>query len=122
MVRFDKTFKTIMEHVRKMLDCSHFDLNRHIKATIFSETSDPSPMLKYYNELLQNTNFALPDRHLLEFDREVFRKTINKISRAHKKELEWVRNLAIYETKAHLEKKFGETSETLHLECSNLID
>lgn len=52
MVRFDKTFKMIMEHVKRMLDCSHFDLNRHIKATIFSDSNEPSPMLKFYNELI----------------------------------------------------------------------
>ena len=30
MVKFDKTFKLIMGHVRKMLSISQHDLNRHI--------------------------------------------------------------------------------------------
>lgn len=52
MVRFDKTFKMIMEHVRKLLNVNHIDLNRQIENTIFSKHSEPSPLLKYYNELL----------------------------------------------------------------------
>lgn len=30
MVKFDKTFKMVMDHVRKLLKISHVDLNRHI--------------------------------------------------------------------------------------------
>ena len=52
MVKFDKTFKMVMEHVRKMLNISHHDLNKHIKETIFGKNSEPSALLKYYNELL----------------------------------------------------------------------
>ena len=106
MVKFDKTFKLIMDHVKKMLNVSHHDLNRHIEQSIFGKNAEPSALLKYYNELLQNTNFCLPDRKRLDLDKQVFRKMINKICRAHKKELDWVRNLAIHETNAHLEKKF----------------
>ena len=43
---------------------------------------------------------------MLDFDRQVFRQTINNIVKAHKKELEWVRNLSLHETKAHMEKRF----------------
>jgi len=52
----------------------------------------------------------------------VFRKTIDKIVKAHKKEVDWVRNVAIHDTKAHLEKRFEETSKVLQVECSILID
>ena len=34
MVKFDKTFKVVMEHVRKLLDISLVDLNRHIEKSI----------------------------------------------------------------------------------------
>ena len=30
MVKFDKTFKMVMEHVRKMMNISYRDLNKHI--------------------------------------------------------------------------------------------
>ena len=63
MVKFDQTFKLVMDHVRKMLDISPHDLNRHINLSIFgNKLKEPSVMLKYYNELLQNTNFCLPGR------------------------------------------------------------
>ena len=62
MVKFDKTFKMVMDHVRKQLDISPIDLNKHIELSILGPRSEPSPMLKYYNEILQNTNFCLPDR------------------------------------------------------------
>ena len=68
MINFDKTFKMVMEHVRKMLDISHIDLNKHIKNSILGDQSEPSAVLKYYNELIQNTNFTLPDRVRLDFD------------------------------------------------------
>ena len=68
MVKFDSTIKMVMDHVRKMLKISHIDLNRHIENTILGKSAEPSPMLKYYNELLRNTNFDLPERHRLEFD------------------------------------------------------
>ena len=55
----------------------------------------------------------LPDRHKLEFDQKVFRKTIDKVVKAHKVELDWVRNLVIHESKKHLEKKFHLTSQTI---------
>ena len=122
MVKFDKTFKMVMDHVRKQLDISPIDLNKHIEDSILGKQSKPSPLLKYYNELLGSSNFALPPRHRLEFDQKVFRKTIDKVVKAHKKELDWVRNLAVYETKAHLEKRFQQTSMTLQDECSNLLN
>lgn len=52
MIKFDKTFKMVMDHVRKMLDISHIDLNRHIEKSIMGINAEPSPLLKYYNELL----------------------------------------------------------------------
>ena len=68
MVKFDKTFKMVMDHCRKMLDISHIDLNKHIRKNILGDLSEPSAVLKYYNELIQNTNFTLPDRAKLDFD------------------------------------------------------
>ena len=106
MVKFDKTFKMVMEHVRKMLDISHVDLNRHIEKSILGDQAEPSAMLKYYNELLQNTNFTLPNRQKLDFDQQVFRKTIDKIVKAHSIELDWVRNVVVHEARSHLEKRF----------------
>ena len=122
MVKFDKTFKLVMDHVRRMLKISHGDLSKHIDESLMGKKSEPSALLKYYNELLQNTNFTLPDKHRLDFDQQVFRKTIDKIVKAHKKEVDWVRNVAIHDTKAHLEKRFEETSVVLQQECSTLID
>lgn len=52
MVKFDKTFKMVMDHVRKMMKISHHDLNRHIYESIMSDKAEPSVLLKYYNELL----------------------------------------------------------------------
>ena len=52
MIKFDKTFKMVMDHVRKMLNISHIDLNKHIEKSIMGNQAEPSPLLKYYNELL----------------------------------------------------------------------
>lgn len=52
MVKFDKTFKLVMDHVRRMLKISHRDLNRHIHETMMGDKSEPSATLKFYNELL----------------------------------------------------------------------
>ena len=111
MVKFDKTIKLVMDHVRRMMKISTTDLNRHIRDTITGPNGEPSALLKYYNELLQNTNFAMPNYRRLDFDQQVFRKTINRIVKAHKKEVDWVRNVATHDTKAHLERCFGETSK-----------
>ena len=62
MVKFDKTFKLVMDHVRRQFKISHHDLNKHIEDSIMGKQSEPSAVLKYYNELLVNTNFALPER------------------------------------------------------------
>ena len=121
MVKFDKTFKLVMDHVRKQLNISHIDLNRHIESSILGINSEPSPMLKYYNELLTNTNFILPEKHKLEIDQKVFRKIINKVVLAHKKELDWVRNLAVHESKKHILKRFEQTGQLLEDECSSLL-
>ena len=52
MVKFDKTFKLVMDHVRKQLKISYIDLNKHIEQSILGPRSEPSALLKYYNELL----------------------------------------------------------------------
>ena len=122
MVKFDKTIKLVMDHVRRMMKISNRDLNRHINETILGPKTEPSALLKYYNELELNTNFAMPNQRKLDFDLQVFRKTINRIVKAHGKEVDWVRNVATHDTKAHLERCFGETSQQLQAECSILID
>ena len=52
----------------------------------------------------------------------MFRKAIDRIKKAHNKELDWVRNVAKQDTKAHLERRFGEASQALKAECSIVID
>ena len=106
MVKFDNTIKLVMDHVRRMLKISDIDLNRHIRDTILNPESEPSVMLKYYNEILGNSNFTLPEKRRLEFDREVFRLAITRILKAHSKEINWVRNVAINDSKSHIEKCF----------------
>ena len=64
----------------------------------------------------------LPNRHKLDFDQQVFRKTIDKITKAHKKELDWVKNLVVHESRKHLEDRFKQTSQILADECSNLLN
>jgi len=110
MVKFDKTFRKVMEHTQKLLKTSHRDLERRIQSSILSSQSKPSPMLKYYNELLQNTNFMLPERHRLEVDQLVFRKMIEKICNAHRLELAWVKNMMVHDAKSLLTEKFEYTS------------
>ena len=46
-----------MDHVRKLMKVSLEDLNRHIQDSIMGEKAEPSALLKFYNELLQDTNF-----------------------------------------------------------------
>lgn len=52
----------------------------------------------------------------------MFRKTIDKITKAHKKELDWVKNLVVHESRKHLEDRFKQTSQILADECSNLLN
>ena len=52
MVKFDKTFKLIMDHVKRMIKMSPHDLNRHIQETILGDKTEPSALLKFYNEIL----------------------------------------------------------------------
>jgi len=61
MVKFDKTIKLVMDHVRRMMKISNQDLTRHIRETILGPQAEPSGLLKYYNEILQNTNFSMPN-------------------------------------------------------------
>ena len=52
MVKFDKLFKTIMNHCQKMLTLEPRDLNKQLENTVNNSLANPSPMLKYYNELI----------------------------------------------------------------------
>ena len=63
MTKFDSTFKIVLEHYRKILEFSVNDLNTQIKKSILK--GHPSACLKYYNELLAGTNFALQSRSRL---------------------------------------------------------
>ena len=94
MVKADKVFKEIMEYCKKMLKISHTNLNRHLDRMILSKDAKPSVMLKYYNELLKDTNFRIPAKQQLELDQKLYKKSIEKIKRAHSVELQWVRTRA----------------------------
>ena len=70
-----------------MLKISTKDLNKYIDRMILSNDANPSVMLKYYNELLRDTNFRIPAKKTLELDQKLFKKAIVKIRRAHGVEL-----------------------------------
>jgi hypothetical protein len=77
MVRFDNTFKMVMAHYKKLMAFSFRDLNNHIKKSIFEQ--NPSGCLKFYNELINDTNLDIPPKITLKSDVFVFRKTVEKI-------------------------------------------
>ena len=65
-----------MDHCKDMLKISSKNLNRHIDRMIMSQDAKPSVMLKYYNELLSDTNFRIPAKKTLELDQILYRKSI----------------------------------------------
>ena len=109
MVKFDKTFINVMNHTKKMLDIDKLDLNRHIESTMLSNRATPSATLKFYNELLQNTNFILPNRVKLETDQKVFQEAIKRLRRAQKIEIQWMRTRAENEARKYLRMRFERT-------------
>ena len=58
---------------------------------------------------------------MLDLDQKMFRKTIDKIVKAHKKEIDWVRSMYMHDTKAHLEERFQQTQQVLREECHALL-
>lgn len=70
MVKFDNTMKMLMTHYRKMLDFSLDDLNSHVTKTV--KEAKVSGCLKFYNELLADTNFNMPSKPQLKSDQVAF--------------------------------------------------
>ena len=106
-----------MKHTQKMLDIDHIDLNRHIEKTILSDSATPSATLKFYNELLQNTNFALPNRKLLEIDQKIFKEAVVRLRKAQKVEIQWMRKAAEHESKKYMKMRFAKTQKAIQDEC-----
>jgi hypothetical protein len=58
-------------------------VDRIIDNIIVKPDDEISPLLKFYNELREHTNFRLPVHSLLQFDVHMFRTQLEKIKRAH---------------------------------------
>lgn len=50
-----------------------------------------SPLLKFYNELSEHSNFRLPVRSLLQFDSKMYRVQLERIQRCHKVQLKYIK-------------------------------
>ena len=75
-------------------------------------------LLKFYNELAANTNFKMPLRSLLEFDAKVFMRHLNKLSRAHKVELRWIRKSAKEKAEEMLSRDYARIRAILKEEMT----
>jgi hypothetical protein len=68
MAHFDQTMKKIAKHCRKMLEVSVHDVYKHIERTVFEQHAEPSPLLKFYNDVMTHTKFEMPPRVKLNTD------------------------------------------------------
>ena len=51
-----------------MLEVSVHDVYKHIERTVFEQHAEPSPLLKFYNDVMTHTKFEMPPRVKLNTD------------------------------------------------------
>jgi hypothetical protein len=78
-----------------------------------------TPLQKYYDEM--KSQFRLPSKNLMDFERKEFRKQLTVIRKAQKKELAHVKILAISKAKKLVEELIDTANITVKKEMSNII-
>lgn len=66
-----------------------------------------SPLLKFYNELREHTNFRLPVHSLLQFDVHMFRTQLEKIKRAHQIQFRYIKQATKRKANQYLMMQFN---------------
>ena len=72
----------IANHCRMMLAEKPEEMYKHIDECFFGKDATPSPLLKYYNDVVTNTKFSIPLPVKLETDVELFKKILLKFRHA----------------------------------------
>ena len=80
-----------------------------------------SPLLKFYNELNEHSNFRLPVKSLLEFDARLFRAQLSKIKRSYKIQMNYIKQAAKDRANDYLMGQFEKTRKLLMTEFKHLM-
>ena len=112
MTRFDATFSKVMAYYQRMIDTSNTaDIKKHISLSVTH--GQPSACLKFYNELIANTNFEMKPRLVLESDAIAFRATIDKLQKAHDVEVQWLKHEMMQQSASFVSEKMADVVDTL---------
>jgi len=76
---------------QNQLNFSFRDVEKAILALVNKPEKELSPLLKFYNELSEYSNFRLPLKSLLEFDARLFRAQLSKIKRSYKIQMNYIK-------------------------------
>lgn len=78
-----------------------------------------TPLQKYYDEL--RTQFSVPSKNLINFEKKEFRKQLEMIRRAQKKELEQVKYMATVKAKNIVQELIETANITVKKEMTNIV-
>lgn len=78
-----------------------------------------TPLQKYYDEL--KSQFKVPSKNLIDFERKEFRKQISMVRKAQKKELDQVKHMAQVKAKKVAEELIETANVTVKKEMSNIV-
>ena len=83
-MNFEEIFEKMRLFCQNQLNFSFRDVEKAIISLVNKPEKELSPLLKFYNELNEHSNFRLPVKSLLEFDVRLFRAQLSKIKRSYK--------------------------------------
>lgn len=107
MRQAEKVFKMIHDYCRENLTVSYNMLDKHVEDLLDPECV-VSPLLKYFNDLARYSNFRLPSLAVLEFDQQYFKKYVERLRKAQKVEIKWVRAETVRESRKTLITAFDQ--------------
>lgn len=93
-MNFEEIFVKMRLFCQNQLNFSFRDVDKAILSLINKPEEDLSPLLKFYNELAEHSNFRLPVKSLLEFDVKLFRSQLTKIKRSYKIQMHYIKQAA----------------------------
>jgi hypothetical protein len=97
----------IHDYCRENLTVSYNMLDKHVEDLLDPECV-VSPLLKYFNDLARYSNFRLPSLAVLEFDQQYFKKYVERLRKAQKVEIKWVRAETVRESRKTLITAFDQ--------------
>ncbi|CAI2386912.1 unnamed protein product [Moneuplotes crassus] len=78
-----------------------------------------TPLQKYYDEM--KTQFNMPSKNLLGYEKKEFRKQVQMIRRAHEKEIDQVKNMAAIKAREIISVVIDTANKTVKKEMTNII-